>query len=499
MIAIRLLTAWTVFSGLLALQPTCAADYTVKTDVTTKLLDKWEGWGTSLCWWANAFGDREDVADVFFTRKEMVALKGAQAGIPALGFNIARYNIGGSSKNVIDDGGTEIAMKESPNMPAFKFIESFWLDWSSNVSTSKSWNWDADAKQRQMLDFAIKRGVDITEAFSNAPPWWMTNNHATAGGDDGKKDNLQTWNHDAFALYLATVVKQAKETWGVNFTYVEPFNEPMSTWWTYPGKQEGSHFEVKTQNDVLLQLRKYLDKLELEDVVIATSDENSPSIALSTLTSMSSNSAVMDTFGKVNTHGYDGLSPYRGKDRKPLKNLVTTSSKTLWDSEYGEKDATGLSMAESIALDINRMGVSAFVYWQALDGGGWGLIQSSPADKTISAPNTKYYVLAQYSRHVRPGMSILSTDDVNSVMAYDVASKLLVIVTVNTGDTPSKVTFDLADFKSVAGPISVWTTETSGTGALYKTSKTEHSGASFTASIPAASVMTFEVQDVLLG
>ncbi|KAE9034558.1 Endo-beta-1,6-galactanase [Phytophthora rubi] len=498
MFTFRSFTVSAVACGILVAQPSRAADYTVKADAATTLLDKWEGWGTSLCWWANAFGDREDVADVFFTRKETVTLKGATSGIPALGFNIARYNIGGSSKNVIDDGGTEIAMKESPNMPAFKFIESFWLDWSSNVSTSKSWDWEADAKQRKMLELAIKRGVDITEAFSNAPPWWMTNNHATAGGDDGMKDNLQTWNHDAFALYLATVVKRAKDNWGVNFTYVEPFNEPMSTWWTYPGKQEGCHFEVKTQNDVLLELRGYLDQLGLKDVVIATSDENSPSIALSTLTTMSTNADVMATFGKVNTHGYDGLSPYRGKDRGSLKSLVTKSSKTLWDSEYGEKDATGLSMAESIALDINQMGVSAFVYWQVLDGGGWGLIQSSPADNTIGVPNTKYYALAQYSRHIRPGMTILSTDDVKTVMAYDTSSQLLVVVTVNTANTASKVTFDLASFKAVAGPITAWTTEMSGTGALYKSSKAELSGSSFSASIPAASVTTFEVQGVAL-
>ncbi|EEY65832.1 uncharacterized protein PITG_03358 [Phytophthora infestans T30-4] len=497
MLTIRSLTASTLACALLVTQsPLVAADHTVKADASTTLLDKWEGWGTSLCWWANAFGDREDIADVFFTRKDSVKLEGAATALPALGLNIARYNVGGSSKNVIDDGGTEIAMKQSENMPPFKFIESFWLNWVSNDSTSKSWDWDADLKQRTMLDLAIKRGVDITEAFSNAPPWWMTHNHATAGGDDGKKDNLQSWNHDAFALYLAMVVKQARDSWGVNFTYVEPFNEPMSTWWTFPGKQEGCHFEVKTQNSLLLQLRGYLDKFGLKDVIIATSDENTPSIALSTLTSMSGNPDVMTTFGKVNTHGYEGLSPYRGKDREPLKSLVTKSKKTLWDSEYGEKDGTGLGMAESIALDINQMGVSAFVYWQVLDGGGWGLIQSSPGNMTISAPNTKYYALAQYSRHIRPGMAILSTDDVNTVMAHDAKSKLLVLATVNTGDAASKVTYDLASFKTVAGPVSAWTTETSGKGALYKASTVKLSGTSFSVSIPAASVMTFEVEGV---
>jgi galactan endo-1,6-beta-galactosidase len=27
----------------------------------------WEGWGTSLCWWANVAGEREDYLDLIFT------------------------------------------------------------------------------------------------------------------------------------------------------------------------------------------------------------------------------------------------------------------------------------------------------------------------------------------------------------------------------------------------------------------------------------------------
>lgn len=29
----------------------------------------WEGWGTSLAWWAVAFGNRDDLADIFFSLK----------------------------------------------------------------------------------------------------------------------------------------------------------------------------------------------------------------------------------------------------------------------------------------------------------------------------------------------------------------------------------------------------------------------------------------------
>ncbi|KAL3673561.1 hypothetical protein V7S43_001266 [Phytophthora oleae] len=494
MLSVRSLgTAALAYALVLSLPSQVAAkDYTVKTDAATTIVETWEGWGTSLCWWANAFGDREDIADLLFTQKAAVTLKGKSSGLPALGFNIARYNVGGSSKNVIDDSGTEIAMKQSEKMPAFKAIESFWLDWSSNDTTSKSWNWEADAKQRKMLELAIQRDVDLTEAFSNSPPWWMNNNHATAGGESGAKDNLQTWNHGQFALYMATVVKQAKESWGINFTYVEPFNEPMASWWQFPGGQEGCHFDVATQKDVLVKLRAKLDSFDLQDVAIASSDENSNTQTLSTLTSMSTDAKVMATIGKVNTHGYGN----RASDRAPLKELVKKVKKKFWDSEYGEKDATGLSLAQAVANNINEMGVSAFVYWQPFDGGGWGLINSAPGNMTIDTPNPKYYALAQYSRHIRPGMTILSTDDLNTVMAYDATSKLLVLATVNSGDAASKVTYNLASFKSVAGPISAWMTETSGKGALYKTSKVELASTSFSASIPAASVMTFEVEGV---
>ena len=477
---------------LTALPSQVTADYTVKADAGTTILNSWDGWGTSLCWWANVFGNRQDIADVFFTLQDSVTLEGGPSNLPGLGLNIVRYNIGGSSKNVIDDGGTKIAMKQSPKMAAFRFMEAFWVDWTNNDSRSNSWDWNADLNQRTMLDLAIKRGVDLTEAFSNSPPWWMTYNYAVAGGDDGEKDNLHTRNHDLFAYYLAIVVQYAKEHWGVNFNYVAALNEPTSIWWKFPQKQEGCHFDIDSQNSVLLKLRRHLNNLGLEDVAISLSDENTPTIATSTLRSMSSKPDVLAAFGKVNTHSYESLSLSRGP---PLKNLVTKLNKKLWDSEYGEYDSTGLNLALCIALDINTMGVSAFVYWQVLDNGGWGLVQASLADKTLGPVNSKFYVLAQYTRHIRPGMAILSTSDLeHTVVAYDASSNLLVLVTVNPEKAASTVTFDLSSFKTVNGQISTWTTKMREPGANYKSSTIELSTTSFSVSIPAVSVMTFEIK-----
>ncbi|TDH71529.1 hypothetical protein CCR75_002178 [Bremia lactucae] len=471
-----------------------AADYTVKAAASPNE-NTWQGYGTSLCWWANVFGERADVADALFTLKPSVTLEGATGEIPGLGFNIARYNVGGSSKGVVNVSGTDVAMKMSSKMPDFKFMESFMVGLEKNELSSPIWNWEADSKQRAMMKLAVDRGVDQIEAFSNSPPWWMNKNLATAGGDDGTVDNLKTENHEAFALYLASVVKKARTDWGIEMNYVELFNEPSETWWQFPGGQEGCHFSFEAQQAILPLLRKQLDAMDLQDVAIAAADENSPTRALENLKSLSANPNAVDTVEKWNTHGYEGLKAYRGPDRHGLNEPISQLGMDLWNSELGEEDGTGLTMAETIGLDINEMGVSGIVYWQALDSGGWGLIQSNPGDNWIGEANPKYYVMAQYSRHIRPGMKILVSDDPKTVIGYDSDKEVLVIVTVNM-EAAQTITFDLASFAAVGGPIKAWTTETSGKGALYEESTLSLTDKSIAVNFPAASVMTLQVEKV---
>ncbi|KAF1784102.1 Glycoside hydrolase superfamily [Phytophthora cactorum] len=417
-----------------------------------------EGWGTSLSWWANVFGDREDIADVFFSNLSSVSIDGAAKDIPALDFNIARYNIGGSGNNVIDDSGTEIAMKSSEKMPAFKAIESFWLDWTSTDPASKSWNWDADANQRAMLGLASKRGADVFEAYSNSPPRWMTNYRATAGGDDGATENLKPEFFEQFAVYLATVVSKAKADWGIEFKYVAPFNEANSKVWTFSGSQEACHLGIKTQSDILKLLRTQLDKLNnIQNVLIAGAEEKTPEEALHVVVQMvQSEYPGIDAMLKVNAHCSDGVTPYAGDDRDKLKGMVSSLTKPagIWDSMYADEDATGLTMANTIARDIYEMGASAFVYRQALDSG------------------------------VYP----------NFVVAYDKNTQVMVIVVTNLGDAQT-ITFDLSGLAYVEGPINTWTTEPNTTaGAVYKTIDILFDqSARFSADLPAQSIMTLEI------
>ena len=116
-----------------------ASSFCVNADMTTTIDPKsnwgtWEGWGTSLAWWAQQFGDRDDLADVFFTLGQT---KFGSQTLPGLGFNHARYNAGACSWNSVDGE----SMVVSPNVKRSRQMEGFWLDWKSEDSNSASWDW----------------------------------------------------------------------------------------------------------------------------------------------------------------------------------------------------------------------------------------------------------------------------------------------------------------------------------------------------------------------
>ena len=51
----------------------------------------------------------------------------------------------------------------------------------------------------------------------------MCINHDPSGSNDGTDDNLQSWNYDAHAVYLATIAEYAAANWGITFNPVEAF------------------------------------------------------------------------------------------------------------------------------------------------------------------------------------------------------------------------------------------------------------------------------------
>lgn len=443
----------------------------------------WEGWGTSLCWMGNVFGENNDVADFLFTMK-MPTFKGKTA--PGLGLNIVRYNAGACSWNEVDGR----KMKVSKIIRKYRQMESFWLDGKNADPGAAGWDWKVDARQRAMLGKAKERGADRFELFSNSPPWWMCANDNPSGAARATDDNLPVANHGRFAIYLAAVARVAKERWGIPFTTVSPFNEPVSSWWFADCKQEGCHFSPEAQRRFLPLLRAELDKQGLKDLPIAASDETHYDHAVDTWRSFPPE--VKELVAQVNVHGYQYE---KGRRAELYQATVKEDGKRLWNSEYGDGDGSGLEMARNLHRDMAELRPTAWCYWQPMDGGGWGLLDCQMERGQIRGVNPKAQVLAQYTRHIRPGMRIIGTDDRNTVAAFSEKEKRLGIVVLNDGPA-RQVDFDLGAFGAVAGPVESAFTRVAGDALYQRQGGIAVKGKGFGAKLAEKSVTTFEVKGV---
>jgi len=264
--------------------------------------------------------------------------------------------------------------------------------------------------------------------------------------------------------------------------------------WSSTGSQEGCNFDRSTQNAVVQELREELDHRGLSDTLIASSDETWYDVATDTWKAF--DDAAKRVVDRVNVHGYQGT----GGRRDLLYSEV--AGKTLWNSEYGDGDGSGLSMATNLHLDMHWLHNTAYCYWQAADeSGGWGLFHFDSSNFALEAINPKYWVLAQYTRHIRPGMLILdSGGDDNSVVAYDAGARKLVIVGINTGSSASTVTYDLSRFEQASGPVTRWSTNTADGGERYvkHTDVSPIGSGKLVVQLISKTVQTFEIENVML-
>lgn len=440
----------------------------------------WEAWGCSLCWWAKVFGDRDDLADLFFTTKT-VTLDGRD--LPGLGMNYARYNAGACSWNEID--GRKMVV--SKTILPYRQMEGFWLDGKSADPDSASWNWSADAKQRAMLLKARDRGANFFELFSNSPMWWMCANDNPSGA--GGEDNLRRGQEKNHAIYMAAIAKRAKQDWGLTFTTVEPFNESVSSWWTADCKQEGCHFAPKVQAAVLPLLRAELDQRGLSGMAIAASDENTYDQAIATWKTYPP--AVKQVVAQINVHGYQGAKGERDR----LLGLARKDGKKLWNSEYGDGGRSGMEMARNLHLDFHQLRPTAWTYWQPLDGSGWGLIETNFFTNSLGETNPKYFVLAQYTRHIRPGMKIIDSGSPDVVAALDEAGHRLVLVALNDG-AAKNLTFDLSHFDTARAAAARWVTETKASARYEFRRDVKLDHGRLECALPEKSVQTIEVRNL---
>lgn len=252
------------------------------------------------------------------------------------------------------------------------------------------------------------------------------------------------------------------------------------------------------QAAVLPYMRSELDKRGLTGVRIAASDETNYDTARSTWSSFGSSTKAL--VSQVNVHGYQGSG---GRRDLLYTDVVTTSGKKLWNSETGDSDGTGLTLASNLCYDFRWLHPTAWCYWQVMDPStGWAMIAYDANTLQPTTIQTKYYVMAQFSRHIRPGMRILDTGVSYAAAAYDAAARRLVIVAVNTSTSAQTLTFDLSRFTTVSGGsgglVPRWNTVTTGGDRYRSYSNTFLSGKSVAVPFAAKAVQTLQIDGVVI-
>lgn len=410
-----------------------------------------EGWGTSLCWWAHRVGFSEKLT------KESARLFFSDEG---LNLNIMRYNIGGG---------------DDPTHSHIKRTDSEIPGWVRIENQKEIFDSSGDKNQLAVLSEAYKMaGEDaFVEAFSNSAPYFMTVSGCSCGGKNPLSNNLKASKIPDFAMYLAKVCDFIQKEMGIKIKSLAAMNEPYTNYWrAYSEKQEGCHISPgKMQSSLIIETAKALKERELNDIILTATDETNTKRQLFALKRLSDE--AMECVGRVSTHTYEKATPGVARySAKKGKNLWM--SETDWSNISGEdsgKMGAGLWLGEKIIEDINTLSPSGWVIWQIiasyisrvpdskgrldlpelpdLDKGYWGTAFAD-IDKEEIYLTQKYYAFGQFTRYIRPGMTIVHTGDKHTLASYDKKSKRAVIVAMNTKNEKINVTyaFEKLDLKA---------------------------------------------------
>jgi hypothetical protein len=471
--------------------------------VTGQAAYRFQGWGTSLAWWANVVGGWRSAGQV----------EDALFGLPdarhpdRLGLNVIRYDIGASPVLWCPPEAPTSSCAGAPSpdrtLPVADASQvpgcpSFGPGRAVPVladGPGRAPDLGRDRNQLAVLRAALREGPRDSfalEAFANSPPWWLTVSGCPQGNPDATdaRDNLSSQGYDPYAEYLAAVLLAFRHR-GIAFDSLDPLNEPENPWgqnnnpytgqpFCTAGCQEGMHFGPEPPLRQTASMGPLLDavcrQLSADGIAtrVSTPDGFNPgdTLALAALAA-----PLPGCVGQTNTHMYDfvfpnGVVPYGqgisiydptgvSGGRQALDAATQAQSRRLWMSEFGTGGASGdissgLAYSSIIAADMRWLRPTAWVNWQAVEGsGGWGLFEAPSFPREGALTRTKRFsALEQYARFIRPGFEILTPLDplddavherTGTMAAIDDLRhpKRVVVVGTNTQAADRHVIYDL--------------------------------------------------------
>ncbi len=453
-----------------------------------------QGWGTSLVWFANATGGypeevRRDLFDKVF-------------GEEGLNLNVARYNIGGGNATDVPPylrpgGAVEgwwnpdlgISDNQGEVTSSYADRDRYAAVW--DAENPEHYDFTADETQRWWID-ALKAERDdmVWEAFSNSPPYFLTESGYVSGGINNATSEqlVGAENIDAFVTYLTTVVEHIEAEHGIDFATLDPFNEPNTNYWqtrigsngwpTSASRQEGAHIGPAIQDQVIKALAAELAEPDTTtDVAISAMDETNPGIFATNWNAWSQE--AKDLVEQLNVHTY-GTG-----DRTVVRDIAKAAEKPLWMSEVeGDWDGTGfnltniengLGVATRMIDDMRELEPSAWVFWQPVEdlynmekveNLNWGSVfidfdcnaegdslrriadgEADPSCEVLT--NAKYNTVRNFTHYIRPGDRFIPSGDTQTAAALG-AEGGVTLVHVNSATTERSLEIDLSAFGEIA-------------------------------------------------
>lgn len=520
--------------------------------------DTFDGWGTSLVWFANATGGypeelREELYQKVF-------------GKDGLNLNIARYNIGGGNASDVDDylrpgGAVEGWWKSDPTgsdgtyggvSTSYADRDALLGEWDADDPSNYDEN--ADETQRWWVERLVEADqISHWETFSNSAPYFMTESGYASGGFDSNAQQLKPEAEEAFVGYIKEVTQRLEDQYGISVDTIDPFNEPNTNYWgttlvngAPTGRQEGMHVSPDQQVDVIRALAAELAESDTTtDAVIAAMDETNPSRFAGNWAAYPQEVRDLVEQMNVHTYGTDG--------RLTVRDLAKQDSSPLWMSEiegnWGggwnpNSIENGLGISGRIMDDLRELEPQAWVLWQPVEdlynmepqaeNANWGSIfidlDCQPYDEggetiwkserrvadaggdSTKAPecgiqvNSKFNTIRNFTHFIANGDHLVAVDDANSTAAVKADGSGATIVHRNTGTTAKTVTLDLSGFGSIAAGATVTpyvTTEApegadpTSTGIVPGTRvAVDAASKTATLTVPAKSVVTFDISGV---
>lgn len=504
-----------------------------------------QGWGTSLAWMANATGAypsalRDDLVNKLF-------------GDDGLRLNIARYNIGGGNASDVADylrpGGAVPGWwnAQPPLTDAQGAITTSYVDrdrmlaaWTG--TNDSDYDFSADPRQRAWIQ-AIKDKVTRWEAFSNSPPYFMTESGYVSGGMNASADQIKPEALAKFATYLKTVAEHVEASEGISFDTIDPLNEPNTNYWGTTvngsgvptgGGQEGAHASPALQAQVLNALQAELAKpATTTKTTVSGPDETNPSTFVSDWNGW--DAAARSTVAQLNVHTYGTA------ERTQARDIAKAADKPLWMSEvegdWGGNSwnpssiENGLGIAGQITADLRELEPKAWVLWQPVEDlynmqnvekKNWGSVfidfdcqadgtsarRVAAGDITTTCGvqvNSKYNTIRNFTHYIAPGDRIIPTNDANTTSAVSANGTGAVLVYTNTGTSARNVAVDLSRFGVIGAGATITPVVTTESPAASPTQNALVAGAPVTVdaasksavlNVPAKSVTTFIVSNV---